>query len=162
DALVGSGAERAPQDARHRARARLSADPVRGGPAGRGRAALRGGLRAGRSGSGGPARGHRLHFTGQASMSAARRASTAVRAASALGASVFAGAVVGAAPAPDDQLVLSGDGSTLTGDHGGGGGSATWLRKFDTGGLIGLGAEYQTIFNSHWMLGTFSGALAFG
>ena len=62
----------------------------------------------------------------------------------------------------DDQLILSGNGSTLTGDHGGGGGSATWLRKFDTGSLIGLGAEYQTVYNSHWTLGTFNGALALG
>jgi hypothetical protein len=83
----------------------------------------------------------------------------AVRATGALSAALFACAALAA---PDDQLVLSSDGSTLTGDHGGGGGSATWLRKFDSGSLIGLGAEYQTIFNSHWTLGTFNGAIALG
>lgn len=95
-------------------------------------------------------------------MSVARRTSRAVRAVSAIGASLFAGGALAAASAPDDQLVLSGEGSTLSGDHGGGGGSAIWLRKFDTGSFIGLGAEYQTVFNSHWTLGTFNGAVALG
>jgi len=83
-------------------------------------------------------------------------------AASALAASVFASCALAAGSAPDDQLLFSGDGSTLTGDHGGGGGSAAWLRKFDSGSLIGLGAEYQTVFNSHWTLGNFNAALGLG
>src|SRR5215468_12016078 len=65
-----------------------------------------------------------------------------------------------AAAATDDRLVFSANGSTLTGDHGGGGAAATWLRQFDSGSLIGLGAEYETIYNSHWTLGNFNGALA--
>lgn len=98
-------------------------------------------------------------------MSRARRASRRVRAArqlctaSALGAALFAGYVPGAAADPDDRLVFSGNGSWLTGDHGGGGASATWLRKFDSGSLFGLGAEYETIYNSHWTLGNLNGAL---
>jgi len=67
-----------------------------------------------------------------------------------------------AAAATDDRLVFSGNGSTLTGDHGGGGAAATWLRQFDSGSLVGLGAEYETIYNSHWTLGSFNGALALG
>jgi len=66
----------------------------------------------------------------------------------------------GAAAAADDRLVFSANGSTLTGDHGGAGGAATWLRQFDSGSLFGLGAEYETIYNSHWTLGNFNGALA--
>jgi hypothetical protein len=66
-----------------------------------------------------------------------------------------------AAAAADDRLVFAANGMTLTGDHGGGGGLLTWLRQFDSGSLIGLGAEYQTIYNSHWTLGDFTGALAF-
>ncbi|MBV9725697.1 MAG: hypothetical protein JO299_11040 [Gammaproteobacteria bacterium] len=62
----------------------------------------------------------------------------------------------------EDRLVFSANGATLTGDHGGGGAAATWLRQFDSGSLIGLGAEYQTIYNSHWTLGNFNGALALG
>lgn len=87
-----------------------------------------------------------------------RRART-VGAATALGALAFASCALAAAAAPDDQLLFSGDGSTLTGDHGGGGASAAWLRKFDTGSLIGLGAEYQTVFNSHWTLANINLAL---
>ena len=70
-------------------------------------------------------------------------------------------AIAGAATA-DDQLLFSGNGSTLSGDHGGGGASAAWLRKYDTGSLIGVGSEYETVYNSHWTLGTFNGAIALG
>ncbi len=63
------------------------------------------------------------------------------------------------AGAEEDKLVVSANGMTLTGDHGGGGGAATWLRQFDSGSLFGLGAEYQQIYNSHWTNGTFTGAL---
>jgi hypothetical protein len=66
------------------------------------------------------------------------------------------------ASAADERLVLSGAGSTLSGDHGGGGGSVTWLRNIDSGGVIGAGAEYETIANSHWTVGAVSGSLTFG
>ena len=75
-------------------------------------------------------------------------------------ATLSVGHTVGAAAAAEDRLVFSANGSTLTGDHGGGGAAATWLRQFDSGSLIGLGAEYETIYNSHWTLGNFNGALA--
>jgi len=75
-------------------------------------------------------------------------------------ATLSVGYTVGAAAAAQDRLVFSANGSTLTGDHGGGGAAATWLRQFDSGSLIGLGAEYETIYNSHWTLGNFNGALA--
>jgi hypothetical protein len=67
-----------------------------------------------------------------------------------------------AAGATDDRLVFSANGSTLTGDHGGGGAAATWLRQFDSGSLFGFGAEYETVYNSHWTLGNFNGSLALG
>lgn len=95
-------------------------------------------------------------------MSGASRTRRAATAASTLGAALVSGGVLAATAAPEDLVVLSGNASTLTGDHGGGGGSATWLRKFDTGSLFGLGAEYQTVFNSHWTLGILNGALALG
>jgi len=75
-------------------------------------------------------------------------------------ATLSVGDTVGAAASAEDRLVFSANGSTLTGDHGGGGAAATWLRQFDSGSLIGLGAEYETIYNSHWTLGNFNGALA--
>ena len=67
-----------------------------------------------------------------------------------------------AAARADDRLLFSANGSTLTGDHGGGGALGTWLRQFDSGSLIALGAEYETIYNSHWTLGNFNGSLALG
>ena len=60
----------------------------------------------------------------------------------------------------DERLVFSTDGSRLTGGIGAGGGSAAWVGNFGSGTVIGAGAEYQTISNAHWTLGTFSGALA--
>jgi hypothetical protein len=65
------------------------------------------------------------------------------------------------ATASDERLVLSGNGATLSQDHGGGGGSATWLASRG-GNVLGLGVEYQEIANSHWTDGVFSGALAVG
>ena len=62
----------------------------------------------------------------------------------------------------DQRLVFSTNGSRLTGGIGGGGGSASWVGGLGNGTVIGAGAEYQTISNSHWTLGTFSGALAPG
>jgi hypothetical protein len=62
----------------------------------------------------------------------------------------------------DQRLLFSGEGSWLTGDHGGAGGSITWLRNFGTGNVLGLGAEYQTVANSHWSLGNITGSLSFG
>ena len=76
------------------------------------------------------------------------------------------GATAGQPPAPasaaDERLVLSTDGSTLTGGSGGGGGSVTWLRNIDSGAVIGAGADYQQIANSHWTTGVLSGSLALG
>src|SRR5438105_10007689 len=62
----------------------------------------------------------------------------------------------------DQRLVFSTNGSRLTGGIGGGGGSATWVGSLGNGTVIGLGAEYQTISNSHWTLGSFSGTVAPG
>jgi hypothetical protein len=75
---------------------------------------------------------------------------------------LFLGECALGSAAAEDRLVFSANGSTLTGDHGGGGAAATWLRQFDSGDLLGLGAEYETIYNSHWTLGSFNGVLALG
>jgi hypothetical protein len=66
------------------------------------------------------------------------------------------------AVAAEDKLVFSGNGMSLTGNHGGGGGAATFLTQFDNGNLIGIGLEYQQIYNSHWSNGVFNGALKLG
>ncbi len=87
-----------------------------------------------------------------------RAAALARGALMALGAALLLGRAL-TAGAAEDKLVSSVNGMTLSGDHGGGGGAATWLRQFDSGSLLGLGAEYQQIYNSHWTLGYFTGAL---
>jgi hypothetical protein len=67
-----------------------------------------------------------------------------------------------AASTADERLIFSGNGATLSGDHGGGGGSLTYLTNFAPGDVVGVGAEYQTIANSHWTNGVFNGALSVG
>jgi hypothetical protein len=66
-----------------------------------------------------------------------------------------------AAPA-DERLIFSADGGTLTGGHGAGGGAITWLSNVGSGGVIGAGAEYQEVANSHWTLGALNGSLSLG
>lgn len=60
---------------------------------------------------------------------------------------------------PDDRLILSASGSTLTGASGGGGGAVNWLRDVSPGTLVGVGVEYQTIADAHWTFGSLRGAL---
>jgi hypothetical protein len=54
---------------------------------------------------------------------------------------------------------LTGNGSTLTGTSGGGGGSFAWLHNFDPDSLLSLGAEHQKLGDAHWTFGSLSGAL---
>lgn len=72
-------------------------------------------------------------------------------------------AVAPAAPsAPStDSLVISANGSTLTGATGGGGGSLTWLHDF-TSGVLGVGGEYQRLADTHWAFGSLSGSVSTG
>jgi len=62
----------------------------------------------------------------------------------------------------EDRLVFSADGSTLSGDGGGSGGSATWLHYFSPDTVLGGGAEYQRIANAHWTTGTVTGSVGLG
>jgi len=59
----------------------------------------------------------------------------------------------------DQRVVFSANAARLTGGIGAGGGSAGWVGNLGNGTVIGAGAEYQTISNSHWTLGSFSGAV---
>ena len=60
-----------------------------------------------------------------------------------------------------DRLVISGNGSTLTGATGGGGGSLSWLHSFDAG-VVGVGGEYQKLADAHWEFGSLSGSVSTG
>lgn len=67
-------------------------------------------------------------------------------------------AAAAAAPAtwqPDNRLILSGDGDSLTGISGhGGGGSLGYLDEINPNALIGVAGEYQTLAGSHWEFGS--------
>jgi hypothetical protein len=63
---------------------------------------------------------------------------------------------------PDDRLIFSTNGTTLTGTNGGGGGSVGWLRNPSADSVIGAGVEHQTIADAHWTFGSVSGALSRG
>jgi hypothetical protein len=56
---------------------------------------------------------------------------------------------------PDNRLILSGDGDSLTGVSGhGGGGSLSYLDEINANALIGVAGEYQTLAGSHWEFGS--------
>jgi len=59
---------------------------------------------------------------------------------------------------PDDRLIISGDGATLTGTNGGGGGSLAYLHEVNADTLFGVAGEYQTLAGSHWEFGSLNGA----
>lgn len=75
-------------------------------------------------------------------------------------------APVGTAPAPPstsfDRILFSGNGSSLTGTNGGGGGSLGWLHNFSADTLIGLGAEHQVLSVSHWTFGSLTASTTLG
>jgi hypothetical protein len=56
---------------------------------------------------------------------------------------------------PDNRLILSGDGDSLSGISGhGGGGSLGYLDEINPNALIGVAGEYQTLAGSHWAFGS--------
>ena len=72
------------------------------------------------------------------------------------------GQSVAPAPAVEDRLTFTADGATLTGGSGGGGASALWAHTFAPQDVLGAGAEYQQIANSHWTNAVLSGSLGLG
>jgi hypothetical protein len=76
-----------------------------------------------------------------------------------LAGALTAALLLGAGPASaDDELLLSGDGATLTGTNGGEGGSVNFLHSA-THLVIGAGGEYQKLANASWEFGNLTGAL---
>jgi hypothetical protein len=62
----------------------------------------------------------------------------------------------------DDRIALSANGSSLTDTGGGGGASAGWLHNFDADTLLGVAAQYQALFISHWAYASLNGAITRG
>jgi hypothetical protein len=59
---------------------------------------------------------------------------------------------------PDNRLVFSGNGESLTGTRGGEGGSITYLGEPDASTLFGVAAEYQNLAGSSWAFGSVNAA----
>jgi hypothetical protein len=62
----------------------------------------------------------------------------------------------------DDRIVVSADGSTLTGTNGGGGGSLGWLHGFEPGTLAGIAVEHQVLADSQWTFGSLNASKGLG
>ena len=58
-----------------------------------------------------------------------------------------------------DRISVSGNGSTLSGTSGGGGGALNWLHNFDPDSIVTLGGEHQKLGPTHWSFGSVSGAV---
>jgi hypothetical protein len=62
----------------------------------------------------------------------------------------------------DDRLAFSANGSRLSGDHGGGGGSLAWIHNFTPATLADAEVEYEQLANAHWMFGSLIASTGFG
>ena len=65
-------------------------------------------------------------------------------------------------PAAEDRIVVSADGSTLTGTNGGAGASVGWLHNFDADSLAGVAVEHQVLSTAHWTFGSVNGSMTVG
>jgi hypothetical protein len=70
------------------------------------------------------------------------------------------------APAPsstaEDRIVVSADGTTLTGTNGGGGASLGYLHNFDPSTIVGVAAEHQVLSDAQWTFGSLNGSATIG
>jgi hypothetical protein len=70
------------------------------------------------------------------------------------------------APAPtstaDDRIVVSADGTTLTGTNGGGGASLGYLHNFDASTIVGVAVEHQVLSDAEWTFASLNGSATFG
>jgi hypothetical protein len=62
----------------------------------------------------------------------------------------------------DDRLTFSGNASSLTGNHAGGGGALGWLHNFTESSLADVEGEYEALANAHWAFGSLSASTSFG
>jgi hypothetical protein len=64
--------------------------------------------------------------------------------------------------ASENRLILTANGSTLTGASGGGGGEIAFVHTFSPGTTLGVAGDYQAIAGSHWQFGSLNGSVGFG
>lgn len=79
-----------------------------------------------------------------------------------LAGTVCAGYAIASDAATDDRLAFSANGSWLSDDHSGGGGSVGWLHNFTEATLADAEVEYETLADAHWTFGSLSASTAFG
>ncbi len=71
-------------------------------------------------------------------------------------------ALTPAAATSFDRLTITGNGSSLTGTSGGGGGALGWLHNFDADTLVGVAAEHQVLSVSDWTFGSLNASKTLG
>jgi hypothetical protein len=62
----------------------------------------------------------------------------------------------------DDRIVVSVDGTTLTGTNGGGGASLGYLHNFDPSTIVGVAVEHQGLANAQWTFASLNGSATVG
>jgi hypothetical protein len=62
----------------------------------------------------------------------------------------------------DDRIVVSADGTTLTGTNGGGGASLGYLHNFDASTIVGVAVEHQVLADAQWTFASLSASAAVG
>jgi hypothetical protein len=62
----------------------------------------------------------------------------------------------------EDRIVVSADGTTLTGTNGGGGASLGYLHNFDASTIVGVAVEHQVLADAQWTFASVNGSATFG
>jgi hypothetical protein len=62
----------------------------------------------------------------------------------------------------DDRIVVSADGTSLTGTNGGGGASLGYLHNFDASTIVGVAVEHQVLADAQWTFASLSGSATVG
>jgi hypothetical protein len=61
-----------------------------------------------------------------------------------------------------DRIVISADGTALTGTNGGGGASLGWLHNFDESTIAGISIEHQVLANAQWTFASLNASATVG
>jgi hypothetical protein len=62
----------------------------------------------------------------------------------------------------DDRIVVSADGTSLTGTNGGGGASLGYLHNFDASTIVGVAVEHQVLSDAQWTFASLNGSATVG
>lgn len=61
-----------------------------------------------------------------------------------------------------DRIVISANGTALTGTNGGGGASLGWLHNFDESTIAGIAVEHQVLANAQWTFASLNASATIG